>query len=278
MDSEDAEDIPERQQSQVGVGAEGAVPQADVAGLQRRVELHGLRHVVGAQRGAQDLPEQPGAGVEQDQQVSHREPAAGTLVARLAELLLQLGGVGHRAARAVHDEDAMAPPAAIVVAARPADARQQSFGQAAKQPLEDPQREPLARLAEGRAGERLAAAAGHVVERGILIEDLEHEQMDRIGGVEEPILPGVVLLATGVVDGLLAEERGDILPDAPQDASESVMRLHRRVLPQNRWLVPSTSTSGDPHEFAGFAVTGICTGICVDNSMPFGTFLVLVAG
>ena len=99
--------------------------------------------------------------------------------------------------------------------------------------------------------------------------------MNRIGGVEEPILPGVVLLATGVVDGLLAEERGDILPDAPQDASESVMRLHRRFLPRKRWLVPSTSTRGDPKAFAGFAVTGIFTGICVDNSMPFGTLLIL---
>ena len=85
--------------------------------------------------------------------------------------------------------------------------------------LEDPQREPLPRLAEGRAGERLAAAAGHVVERGVLVEDLEHEQMDRVGGVEEPILPGVVLLTTGGVDGLLVEERGDIFPDAPQDAN-----------------------------------------------------------
>ena len=203
--------------------------------------------------------------------MSHREPAAGPLVARLAELLPQLGGVGHRAARAVHDEDAMAQPAAIVVAARPADARQHSLGQAAEQSLEDPQREPLARLAEGRAGERLAAAAGHVVGRGILIEDPKHEQMDRVGGVEEPILPGVVLLATGVVDGLLAEERGDILPDALQDATESVIRLHRRVLLQNRWLVLSTSTRRNPHALAGFAVTDVRTSLYIDNSMSFNS-------
>ena len=101
------------------------------------------------------------------------------------------GVSGMEQARAVHDEDPMAVPAAIVVAVPPAGAGQQRFGEAAEQPLEDPQGEPLPRLAEGRAGERLAAAAGHVVQCGVLVEDLEREQMDRIGGVEEPILPGV---------------------------------------------------------------------------------------
>ena len=125
----------------------------------------------------------------------------------------------------------MAVPAAIVVAVPPTGAGQQRLGQAAEQPLEDPQGESLPRLAEGRAGERLAAAAGHVVERGVLVEDLKREQMDRVGGIEQPLLPGVVLLTTGGVDGLPVEMRGDLLLDPPQDANQAVMGLHRRVLP-----------------------------------------------
>jgi len=43
-------------------------------------------------------------------------------------------------------------------------------------------------------------------------------------------LAGVVLLAAGGVDGLRVEESGHVLPDAAQDADESVMQLHGRVL------------------------------------------------
>ena len=56
------------------------------------------------------------------------------------------------------------------------------------------------------------------------------------------------------------------------------MRLHRRVLPQKRWLVLSTCTRGDPHAFMQFAVTGMNTGICVDKSMPFGPLVILLDG
>ena len=63
-----------------------------------------------------------------------------------------------------------------------------------------------------------------------MVEDLEDEQMDHVGGIEQSILPGVVLRAAGGVDGLLVEESGHVLPDAAQDANKSVMQLHRRVL------------------------------------------------
>ncbi len=42
MDAEDTEDPPEAQQGQVGVRAEPPVPQADVAGLKRGMQLHDL--------------------------------------------------------------------------------------------------------------------------------------------------------------------------------------------------------------------------------------------
>ncbi len=114
MDPKDAEDPLEAQQGQVGVRAEPPVSQADVAGLKRGMELHGLGHVVGPQWGRQKLPEQPRAGVKQNHQVGHRETAAGALVARLTEVFLQLGGIGHGATRPVHEEDPMAEPAALV--------------------------------------------------------------------------------------------------------------------------------------------------------------------
>ena len=185
---------------------------------------------MGPQWGSQNLPEQPRADVKQNHQMGHRETAAGALVARLTEVLLQLGGVRHGATRPVHDEDPMAEPAALVVdRACTAGAGQERVGQAAKQALEDSQRKPLACFAEGRASERFTALAGHIVERGVLVEDLENEQMDRIGGIEQPILPGVLLLTTGGVDGLLVEQSGDVLSDAPQDANKSVMGQGLRI-------------------------------------------------
>ena len=48
------------------------------------------------------------------------------------------------------------------------------------------------------------------------------------------ILPGVILLAAGGVDGLLVEESGHVLPDAAQDANKSVMQLHWRVLQKDK--------------------------------------------
>ena len=54
--------------------------------------------------------------------------------------------------------------------------------------------------------------------------------MDRIGRIEQTILPGVLLLKAGGVDRLLVEESCDILSDALQNANQSVICLHGRVL------------------------------------------------
>jgi hypothetical protein len=75
---------------------------------------------------------------------------------------------------------------------------------------------------------------GQIVQRGVLVEDLENEQMDRVGGIEQSILPSVVLRAAGGVDGLLVQKNGHVLPDAAQDANKSVMQLHRRVLQEDK--------------------------------------------
>jgi len=75
---------------------------------------------------------------------------------------------------------------------------------------------------------------GQIVQRGVVVEDLENEQMDRVGGSEQSFLPGEVLLAAGGVDCLLVEESGHVLPDAAQDAYKSVMQLHRRILEKDK--------------------------------------------
>jgi len=151
---------PEAQQGQVGVRAEPPVPQADVAGLKRGMQLHDLGHVVGPERGGQDLAQQARAGVKEDQQVGHWETAARTLVAWLTEVPLQLGGIGHGATRAVHDEGSVATPAALLVDPLPAGMGQERFGQAAEQAFEDPQGKSPSRLAEGRTGEGFVTLAG----------------------------------------------------------------------------------------------------------------------
>src|SRR4051794_13858542 len=92
--------------------------------------------------------------------------------------------------------------------------------------------------------------AGQVMERGVAVEDLEDKEMDGLGGIEQSVLPGVVLLATGVVDGVFVEQRCDVLSNAAKDANKSVMQLHRRVLQRSpRWYDPSTCTKEDPLPF-----------------------------
>jgi hypothetical protein len=174
--------------------------------------------------------------VEEDHQVGDREPAAGGLVARLTEVPLQFGGVGHGEARAVHDEGPVAMPAAFVGLGAwvlGAGVGQERLGQATQQASEDPQGQTPPPLAEGRAGEGFLAAAGHIIRRRVLVEDLEEERMDRVGGVEQSLFPVIILLAAGVVDGQFIDLTGHILPDTAEDANQEVMQAHGRALGKN---------------------------------------------
>ena len=71
---------------QVGKRAEAAVGHQDIAGPEQGKDSVDAGHVMRPQRRREDLQEQPGAGVEQRQDVGHREAAAFGLVARLAEV------------------------------------------------------------------------------------------------------------------------------------------------------------------------------------------------
>ncbi len=111
---------------------------------------------------------------------------------------------------------------------------QERFRQASEQALENPQGKSPPRLAEGRTGEGRMALAGQVIECGVAVEHLEQEQMECIGGIEQPILPGVILRAAGGIDGVFVQERGHVLSNAAKDANKSVMQLHWRVLQEVR--------------------------------------------
>src|SRR5271166_6257489 len=134
-------------------------PSPGVHGEESKPVAHPCRGP-GGQAGDYRTAQQTRAGVKEDQQVGHWETAARTLVAWLTEVLLQLGGTGHGATRAVHDEGSVATPAALLVDPLPAGMGQERFGQAAEQALEDPQGKSLSRLAEGRTGEGFVTLAG----------------------------------------------------------------------------------------------------------------------
>ena len=117
--------------------AESAVGHQHIAALQQGKNPAHASHVMRPQRRRENLQQQPGAGVEQRQDVGHREAAALGLVARLAEVGLQRGDIGHGERRAVDQQDAMAEPES-----RDLGGRDQDLDHRAEDGLEDGQREP----------------------------------------------------------------------------------------------------------------------------------------
>src|SRR5215471_20608939 len=83
-----------------------------------------------------------------------------------------------------------------------------------EQPVVDAQRQPLAGLAGGAVAEGAAAERDDVLAGGVAVEDLEEEQGDGGDRVEEPLAPGVALLAAGVLDGRGSQEVGLVLSEA----------------------------------------------------------------
>ena len=164
MDAEDAEDTPWAQQGPGGRTSRSRGPPgrcrrpAAPGGACTACDMSWVRNGAG-----QDLAEQPRAGVEQDHQVGHREAAAGPWLPGWPKCSLQLGGVGHGEARAVHDEDPMAVPAALSSSPRRCPRGRGGATASRRGGVPAARRPPGAgspRLAEGRAGERLAARRG----------------------------------------------------------------------------------------------------------------------
>ena len=161
------------QHGQMGERAETAVSQQEIAGREQGEDPGDAGHVMRPQRRRENLQEQPGAGVEQRQDVSHREAAALGLVAGLAEVGLQRGSVGHGERRAVDQEGAMAAPSTHRLGGG-----DQCLDHFVEDGLEDGQRESGAGLAEGAGGEGAASQQGDMCQGGVAVEDLNEEPVD----------------------------------------------------------------------------------------------------
>ena len=192
------------QQGQVGIGAEPAVPQHDVAGLQLRARSP--RPATSRGSATAPAPTRSSIPVARSNSASHLatgKPQPLRLVAGLAEVALQLGVVGHREAGAVDEPDPMARASAIRRRWRLAD----GGGDLLEEPVVDGQGEPLAGLAVGAVGEGPAAEVDDVLAGGVAVEDLEQEQVDGGDGVEDAVPPAMADLAAGLLDGFLGQAR-----------------------------------------------------------------------
>jgi hypothetical protein len=214
------------QQGEVEVRAEAAVPHQDVAPLEVGVDAADARHLVGAQRGGEDLQQRPGAGVEQGQDPGHREAAPGLGPARGAEVGPQFGRIGHRERGAVDQERAVAVPGALH-----AGVRDEGLGQATKDGPVDRQREAGSRLAERGVAERAAGHQRDVGQGGVAVQHLDEEPAEDGDGSQQAVAPAVADASAGVVDGGLVEAGGEVLPEATQGGEDP--EVHRG--PPARW-------------------------------------------
>ena len=75
-------------------------------------------------------------------------------------------------------------------------------GDRLQEPVVDGQREPLSGLAVGAIGEGPAAEMDDVLAGGVAVEDLEQEEVEGGGRVEDALPPLVPDLGAGLLDGL----------------------------------------------------------------------------
>jgi hypothetical protein len=73
-----------------------------------------LGEIVGEKRRDDQFQEHPGARMAQPQQSRHGKAAPRSLLCRLAERVLEGRSIGHRTARAIDEEGAMARPSPVV--------------------------------------------------------------------------------------------------------------------------------------------------------------------
>ena len=191
--------------------AESAVGHQHIAALQQGKNPAHASHVMRPQRRRENLQQQPGAGVEQRQDVGHREAAALGLVARLAEVGCSAATSGMENDEPSIEQDAMAEPES-----RDLGGRDQDLDHRAEDSLEDGQRGPGAGLAEGQGagGEGAAGQQGDVGQGRVAVENLDEEPVDNgRSGQEATVAPQVASLAAGVVDEVATELGGEVLPE-----------------------------------------------------------------
>jgi hypothetical protein len=155
-----------------------------------------------------------------------RESAAGLLVGRLPERLLQARRVGRDGAGAVDQERAQAVPQAGVrpvggLAGGGGSGLAQGDGTVAQQGLHGRQRQPHACLAVGRGAEDLAGQQAQVVHGGVARHDLKDEQVEGLDGSELPLAPGVAGRPARCENRFIGQEFGQVGLDAFESLRDS---------------------------------------------------------
>jgi hypothetical protein len=157
--------------------------------------------------------------VEEGQEVGHREATALGLVARLAEVGLQLRRAWHGERRAVDQEGAMAAPAADRLGVG-----DQRPGHVVQQGAEDGQGKSCAGLTEGGGGEGAAGQERDMGQGGVAVEDLDEEPVDDGRRCQEAgVTPGVSDGPAGGRDDVAAEPGGEVLSQGVEGGRNPAM-------------------------------------------------------
>ena len=154
--------------------------------------------------------------MEEREYVGHRKATALALVAGLAEVVLQLGRVGHRKARAVEQPGAVAAPAAggLLLA-------EEGIDDALEEPLEEGQRQAAACLDVGGGGKGASGQVGQRGAGGVAMQDLQEEDVERGHGIELASPKGDAEGSTGLFDPIGGQGFGDIGLELANDFGET---------------------------------------------------------
>ena len=85
-----------------------------VSGMQFRVQGNDLGHIMGAQGSGEHAEHHASASMKQRQEMGHGEPTSRHLLAGLAKMLLQGGGIGHGKTGTIDPKGAMAQPVSLI--------------------------------------------------------------------------------------------------------------------------------------------------------------------
>ena len=124
--------------------------------------------------------------MEQRSQVGNGKTTPRELLARLAKMFLQCGGVGHGKTRAIDPKGAMAQPAPFLERFV-----LQSVAHGAEQLLEHYEREFHTRLAIRGSSNVTLGEMTQVRARGIPVENLDKKQLDRGHGIQRALPPPI---------------------------------------------------------------------------------------
>src|SRR5579884_3802006 len=196
--------------------AEAAIADEDVAFAQLGMDCLDLRHVVRPQRRGDQAQQQAGGRIEERQQVHDREAAARLLGAGLAKSFLQLGRIGRGGAGAVDQKGAVAAPEGVGGRLRQAITNQKH------EALEQGERQSASCLAIRLAAAVHAAEARYMIAGRVAVQDLQEEEMNGSGWIENAFAPAMFEGAAQIVDRSGREPMRDIRLD-PFDGSDNTM-------------------------------------------------------